>query len=214
MHSGKSTLLGTLLRLLELKAGTIEIDGIDIKTANLELLRRRGFITVSQDPLVLSNESLRFNLDPDGTSPDEFLIVGLSRTGLWPHFSTLSAAETNIIDIAEFGEHAILDRKISQFQQLSGGQSQLFALSRVLVKRGAMERAGVRLVVLLDEVTSSLDSVTESTIYRIIDEDFTQGDHTVIVVAHRLSVLSVYAVTGRDTVALMGDGMLREVFRI
>lgn len=116
-----------------------------------------------------------------------------------------------MINIPESGEHPILDRKVSTFQQLSVGQSQLFALSRALIKGNVLAGQGLKPVVLLDEVTSSLDSVTESTIYKIIDEEFTQRENTVIVVAHRLNVLSEFTVNGRDAVAIMGDGVLREV---
>ncbi len=69
----------------------------------------------------------------------------------------------------------------------------------------------MKLVIFLDEVTSSLDLATESTIHDIIDEEFTGKGHTVIVVAHRLSVLTERAGVGRDVVALMEDGRLQKV---
>ncbi len=86
LQSGKSTLLTTLLRFLEVQSGTIEIDGIYIKNVRLDLLRQRCFIAVSQDPLVLSTETLRFNLDPGSFASDEILIDALSKAGLWSHF--------------------------------------------------------------------------------------------------------------------------------
>lgn len=67
-------------------------------------------------------------------------------------------------------------------------------------------------VVLLDEVTFSLDVDTDSTIYRIVDEEFTQKDHTVFIVAHRLGNMFLQA--GRDGVACMADGRLVEVRRV
>lgn len=217
MHSGKSTLLATLLRLLELQSGRIEIDGIDIKEVRLDILRRRCFIAVSQDPLVLFNETLRFNLDPDASVSDEIIIGALSKVRLWSHFSagnTQSGGEMpTVINISGFGEHSILDQKISQFQELSVGQCQLFALSRALIKASSLRCFVVKPVVVLDEVTSSLDSDTESTIYRIIDEEFTEQGHTVIIIAHRLSVLTGYTKTGRDAVALMADGALQEIIQ-
>jgi ATP-binding cassette subfamily C (CFTR/MRP) protein 1 len=66
-------------------------------------------------------------------------------------------------------------------------------------------------VVVLDEVTSSLDVATESTIYRIVDEEFTKKGHTVITIAHRLG--NLYTKVGRDAVAFMADGRLQEVRR-
>jgi ABC-type multidrug transport system fused ATPase/permease subunit len=83
---GKSTLLLSLLRLLELESGEIELDGIDIKQVGLDLLRRRCFVAVSQDPLVLPNEPLRFNLDPDASISDDDLVAALNKAGLSSHF--------------------------------------------------------------------------------------------------------------------------------
>ncbi|KAI1271579.1 putative ABC transporter [Xylaria sp. FL0933] len=214
--SGKSTLLLTLLRLLELKSGKIEVDGVDIKGVNIDLLRRRCFISASQDPLLLSNETLRFNLDPDTSVSDGTVIEILTKTGLWPYFladKSHSGEERVTMHISGSDEHEILDRKVSQFQELSVGQCQLIALCRALVKVASLRRSGVKPVILLDEVTSSLDSVTESIMYRIINDEFTQKGHTVIIIAHRLSALQENAVIGRDAVALMEDGKLLEVIR-
>ncbi|KAI0814233.1 putative ABC transporter [Xylaria sp. FL0064] len=214
--SGKSTLLLTLLRLLELKSGKIEVDGVDIKGVNIDLLCRRCFISASQDPLLLSNETLRFNLDPDTSVSDETVIEILTKAGLWPHFladKSHSGKKRVTRHISASDEHGILDRKISHFQELSVGQCQLFALCRALVKVASLRRSGIKPVILLDEVTSSLDSVTESIMYRIIDDEFTQKGHTVIVVAHRLGALQENTVIGRDAVALMEDGKLLEVIR-
>ncbi|KAI0973805.1 putative ABC transporter [Xylaria arbuscula] len=215
--SGKSTLLLTLTRLLELKSGKIEVDGIDIKQVSIDLLRRRCFVAASQDPLILSNETLRFNLDPDISILDGVIIDILTKAGLWGHFrdkqtdpGTKSAATRQTSNLVG---HPILDRKMSLFQELSVGQSQLFAICRALAKVTALRQLGIKPVILLDEVTSSLDPDTESIIYRIIDAEFTQNGHTVIVVAHRLGTLQENTVVGRDAVALMGDGKLVELIQ-
>ncbi|KAF8851871.1 putative ABC transporter [Acephala macrosclerotiorum] len=205
--SGKSSLLLMLLRILELQSGKIEVDGVDISCLQLDLLRQRCFITVSQDALLLSNETLRFNLDPERSLLDEILIDALSKCGLWKHF----LASGTDLDISSFDEHPILDKKISSFPELSVGQCQIFALCRGIIKANAMRNVGIKPIVLLDEVTSSLDHATEATIHGIIDEEFTGKGHTVIIVAHRLSVLGEYMRPGRDVVALLGDGRLVEV---
>ncbi|CZR52737.1 related to multidrug resistance protein [Phialocephala subalpina] len=207
--SGKSSLLLTLLRILEVQSGKIEVDGVDISRVRLGFLRQRCFITVSQDALLLSNETLRFNLDPEVSLSDDILIDGLARCGLWKHFL---ASDTEV-NVPDFAQHPILDTKISLFSELSVGQCQLFALCRGIIKANAMRVGGVKSIVLLDEVTSSLDHATESTIHGIIDEEFTGKGHTVIIVAHRLSVLSEYMRPGRDIVAMLGDGKLVEVIR-
>lgn len=217
--SGKSTLLLTLLRLLELQSGRIELDGIDIKKVRLEVLRQRCFITVSQDPLLLANETLRFNLDPAGSLPNETLIASLQRTELWSHFLQGAPggeegfgvdSESGIHNLAS-DQHPILDRNLSSFPELSVGQGQLLALCRALIKAQTAECFGRKPVVLLDEVTSSLDSVTESIIHGIIDDEFTEKGHTVIWVAHRIGLLANHTVPGRDVIVLLGDGRLQEV---
>ncbi|MDP2439862.1 MAG: ABC transporter transmembrane domain-containing protein, partial [archaeon] len=66
--SGKSTLVGTLFRLLELESGSICIDGVDISRIGLDPLRRAVAI-IPQDPTLFSG-SLRHNLDPFGQADD------------------------------------------------------------------------------------------------------------------------------------------------
>lgn len=63
VRSGKSTLMLALLRLLDLKSGTIKVDGVDLSLVPRDLIRQRCFITVGQDPFILSQASLRLNLD-------------------------------------------------------------------------------------------------------------------------------------------------------
>ena len=60
--AGKSTICLSLSRIVELCGGRIEIDGIDIRKVDLQLLRRRVTV-ISQDPTLFKG-SLRFNLDP------------------------------------------------------------------------------------------------------------------------------------------------------
>ncbi|OKL59922.1 hypothetical protein UA08_04651 [Talaromyces atroroseus] len=208
-----STLLLTLLRLLELQSGHIELDGIDIKQVRLDLLRQRCFVVVSQDPLILPNETLRWNLDPDTSVPNDILVASLAKAGLWAHFFDSDRGRDVEINInaSGFDAHPILDRKVSLFQELSVGQCQLFALCRALVKVNALRRSGVKPVIILDEVTSSLDTATESTIHQIIDDEFTEKGHTVIIVTHRLGALEEHAETGRDIVALIANGRVQEV---
>lgn len=209
-------MLLTLLRLLELQSGTIELDGVDIGQVRLDLLRQRSFITVSQDTLLLSNETLRFNLDPNAALPEHIIIDALLRVGLWAQFNRKVTDESvhagyGTIDNSVSGEHPILDKKMSEFQDLSGGQAQLFGLCRALIHAAALSSAGVKPVVLLDEVTSSLDPATESKIYSIVEDELSSKGHTVIVVAHRLGGLTERAKPGRDVVAFMRGGRLQEV---
>jgi ATP-binding cassette, subfamily C (CFTR/MRP), member 1 len=174
---------------------------------------------VSQDPLLLSNETLRFNLDPAASLSHETLIASLERTELWSHFlqgaagvdEWLGSESGFATDVSSSNQHPILDKKLSMFPELSVGQCQLLALCRALVKAQTAQRFGRKPVVLLDEVTSSLDPATESIIHGIIDDEFTQKGHTVICVSHRIEVLAKHTEPGRDVVVLLVDGRLQEV---
>lgn len=201
---------------MELRSGKIEVDGVDIKHVRLDLIRQRCFIAVSQDPLLLPNETVRFNLDPDASESDDTLIVALTKARLWSHFfegdTNVGEEESaTVINLPGFGEHPVLDRKITSFQELSVGQCQLFALCRALVRASLLRRSGVKPVIVFDEVTSSLDTATESTIHRIVDDEFTKMGHTIIIVTHRLGALEEHIKIGRDAIALIGDGVLQEV---
>lgn len=213
--SGKSTLLLTLLRLLELQSGQIELDGVDITKVSADVLRERCFITVSQDPLLLSNETLRFNLDPTGTLSNETLIASLQKTELWSRFQQGATGMDEYFGVdsrSSSAFHHILDTKLSDLPELSVGQTQLLALCRALVKAHSAQCIGRKPVVLLDEVTASLDPATESIVHRLIDEAFTEKGHTVLWVAHRIDVLTKYTPPGRDVVVVvLGDGRLQEV---
>lgn len=70
--AGKSTLCLAITRILEVESGVIEIDGVDISSLDLNLLR--GKVTmIPQDPCLFTG-SLRFNLDPFDRHPDERLL--------------------------------------------------------------------------------------------------------------------------------------------
>ncbi|PQE27280.1 hypothetical protein CJF32_00000248 [Rutstroemia sp. NJR-2017a WRK4] len=209
--SGKSTILLTLLRLLELQSGSITLDGIDIKTTNLDVLRERCFITVPQDPLLLSNESLRFNLDPSCTLPNEILISALEKTQLWAHFlQAASTAATNIHLESNPHPHPILDANLSLLPSLSTGQTQLLALCRALVKAKSRQCIGRKPMVLLDEVTASLDPGMEELISGVVEEGFVEKGFTVVCVAHRREVWIKGVREGRGRVVVVGEGGIKE----
>lgn len=209
--SGKSTLLSALLRLLEISTGIIEVDGIDIKHVRLDTLRRRCFVTVTQDPLLMLNETLRFNLDPDSSVSDEIIIGAISKVGLSPYFLTSEAhqGERSTHDASR----PILNQQMSIFRALSMGQRQLFALCRALVKATSLRNSNIKPIILLDEVSSSLDATTESIVQGLIEDEFTGRGHTVVIVTHRLGALIEYCKPRRDTVVLMADGKVEKVIR-
>ncbi|KAF7947159.1 uncharacterized protein EAE97_004408 [Botrytis byssoidea] len=102
--SGKSSLLSSLLRLLEPSSGSITIDGIDLSNIDHQVLRER-LLTVPQD-----------NLDPLAQYTDSQLIAALQKVHLWSLFSALNGLAT-----------------IAPSNFLSQGQKQLFGLARVIL---------------------------------------------------------------------------------
>lgn len=174
-----------------------------------------------QDPLLLSNETLRFNLDPTTLVKNEILVAALTRTRLLSHFLQGAAGVDERLgeksglpnNVLSSDQHRMLDETLSVFPELSMGQAQLFALCRALVKAQTIECVGRKPIVLLDEVTSSLDPTTEEIMHGIIDDEFSRKGHTVICVAHRLEMIAKHMVPGRDVVIVLRDGQLQDVIK-
>ncbi|SCV28572.1 related to multidrug resistance protein [Fusarium fujikuroi] len=206
--SGKSTLLLALLRLLDTQSGSIEVDGIDLSQVPLSTIRERCFIIVTQDPFLLAQASLRFNLDPSETLSDIAILKALERTGLCGHFDT--HVQAKLADI--------LDSPFSSLPHMSTGQTQLFALTRALLRAEHCSIAGTKPILLLDEATSSVDGLTESTMRRVVKEAFTDNGHTVIEITHRLSGLKDIAQTAGHnpevSVVLLSQGGIQRQGRI
>lgn len=160
VFSGKSSLVATLLRLLEIDSGTIFIDGVDLSTVPRDTIRER-LVVIPQDPMILVG-NVRLNVDPASQKPDATLITALERVGLW--------------DILR--ERGGLDAEVTS-SSLSQGQQQLLALARAILTP--------RKIVLLDEPTSSVDADTDATMQRVLLQDF--ADCTIVTVAHRINTI-------------------------
>jgi ATP-binding cassette, subfamily B, bacterial len=161
--AGKTTLAKLLCRLYDPQQGAIEIDGIDLRTLDLEGWRSR-VAAVFQD-FVRFELSLRDNVAPNG-APDDVIFAALADAGA----SSVAGLDT------------ILARGYEGGTELSGGQWQRIALARALcaVRMGAG-------VVLLDEPTAQLDVRGEAEIFeRILTA--TQ-DCTTILISHRFSTV-------------------------
>jgi len=163
--SGKTTIISLLIRFYEIPKSTIVIDGIDIKDFTLESLRKHMAL-VSQETL-LFNDSLRKNI-----------IYGLKRNVSEKELieATKKARLYEFIKkLPEGFETTIGDRGV----KLSGGEKQRLSIARALLKKVE--------ILMLDEATSSLDSITEKMIQESIDEAV--KGRTSIVIAHRLSTI-------------------------
>jgi ATP-binding cassette subfamily C (CFTR/MRP) protein 1 len=196
--------------MIHLQSGLIELDGIDISQIPPTEIRQRCFVAVSQDLLMLPQEDLRFNLEPEESTSNAMLIQALTIVGLW---STFQCNNTRQGALQPNDDASILDQKLSQFPTLSAGQCQLFALARAIAKVNSLRAAGARPIVVLDEITSSVDAETEAKIHSIVDKEFSSHGHTVIIVTHRVGALADYVRVGRDVLVRMADGEVKEVVK-
>ncbi|CEH13993.1 abc transporter [Ceraceosorus bombacis] len=205
--AGKTTLMTTLLRMMELSSGSIFIDGVDISNLGLATLRSRISI-IPQDPLMFGG-SLRHNLDPLGECDDATLNNALQRACLLkPIGRTESASSsTSTINVVHQGSgtdanaqrppHLTLDTAIEdEGSNLSQGQRALISMARALVRHSQ--------IVVLDEATASVDYSTDAAIQRTISVDMVAK--TVLTVAHRLNTVISY-----DRVCIMDAGKIVEI---
>lgn len=194
-NSGKSTFILTLLRLAEVEGGDVVIDDLSITTVPRTTLRQ-GIIAVPQDPLLLPG-TIRFNADPFSKYQDEAILAVLDDVGL-----------LDIIRSAEGGLNASLDSL-----SLSRGQQQLFCLARALL--------GESRVVVLDEMTSSVDAATEEKMMSLVNDKF--ADRTILAIAHHLDTIRNFDIivvldqgrvveTGSPDELLSRDGVFRELW--
>ncbi|MBP8950643.1 MAG: ABC transporter ATP-binding protein, partial [Candidatus Promineofilum sp.] len=165
--SGKTTLTRLLFRLYDVDAGTITLDGVDLRAAGLGELRRHvGLVTQDVQlfaATVRDNLTLFANYDPARPAvPDDDVTAALESLGLGLWLRGLPDGLDTLLESGGKG--------------LSAGQAQLLALARVFLR-------DPRLVV-LDEASSRLDPATEGLLERAIDRLL--AGRTGIVIAHRL----------------------------
>ncbi|CAI7602046.1 unnamed protein product [Penicillium glandicola] len=189
--SGKSSLIALLLKLLDPITETAEnaiIDNTPLHRIDRNALRER-IIAVPQEAVFLPDgSSFRANLDPYNVSTLEECQVVLVAVGLW-----------NFVQ-----ERGGLDAGMSP-GTLSAGQRQLMSLGRALLRRFIRARNGSHSgILLLDEVSSSVDHETERVMQDIIRVQF--KDYTIIAVSHRLDMIMDF-----DRVVVMDTGEIVEV---
>jgi ABC-type bacteriocin/lantibiotic exporter with double-glycine peptidase domain len=163
--AGKSTLARLVTRLYDVKSGTIQVGGVDIREMALKDLRR-SVCYLPRDP-VLFEGTLGSNL--------RFVKPGASDRDL------RKAIELADLDGVVAAFPAGLHQRLGPDAcQLSGGQRQRLAIARALLQKPR--------IVILDEATSCLDPTSESLILRNVSDHLPTS--TLIVVSHRASTLS------------------------
>ncbi|MDF5720258.1 MAG: ABC transporter ATP-binding protein [Rhizonema sp. PD37] len=163
--SGKSTFVNLILRLFDPQFGQILIDGVDIRDMTQDALHAQISL-IPQDPS-LFHRTLLENI----------------------RYGRLEATNAEVIEAARKAHaHDFIERTKERYDslvgergvKLSGGQRQRIAIARVILKDAP--------ILILDEATSSLDSLTEKAIQDTLD--LAMNGKTVIVVAHRLSTIA------------------------
>lgn len=162
--SGKTTVTNLLLRFEDVQAGAIKIDGQDIRNITQDDLRK-NISYVPQEP-ALFHRSIYENIaygKPNAKKKD--VIIAAKK----------AHADEFIKEFKDGYETLVGERGV----KLSGGQRQRVAIARVMLK-GAP-------ILVLDEATSSLDSISENLIQSAFDE--AMKGRTTLVIAHRLSTI-------------------------
>ncbi|KAI0164007.1 ABC multidrug transporter [Xylariaceae sp. FL1272] len=195
--SGKSSFIAVLLKLLDplsTTADNVQIDGLSLARIDRSMLRQR-IIAIPQDAVFLPDGSTFFeNLDPVSVSTDGEAESVLKTINLWDFVAERGGLKAGMI--------------ASTFSQ---GQRQLFSLARAVLRRrirarslglgGCGSEGGI---LLLDEVSSSVDHKTERKMQEVIREEF--KNYTVVAVSHRLDMIMDF-----DRVVVMDRGEIVEV---
>ncbi len=178
--AGKSTLVDLIPRFHDVSNGEILIDGQNIKNYQLNDLRSLMGI-VSQEP-VLFNDTIRNNIALGGNTNDINAIQDAAKVA-------------NAIDFIVKKEQGFETIVGDRGSKLSGGEKQRITIARAIFKNPP--------ILILDEATSSLDTVSERQVQEAIDN--LMKNRTSIVIAHRLST-----VQNADEIIVLEQGEIRE----
>jgi ATP-binding cassette subfamily B protein len=178
--AGKTTITSLVARLYDPTSGSIRINGLDLRDAQMESLHDAVGV-VTQDAH-LFHDTIRANLAyaaPAATEAD--MVAALRAAQVWSLVDSLPSGLDTVVG----------DRG----HRLSGGEKQRLAIARLLLK-------GPGLIV-LDEATAHLDSESEQALQRALDEAL--RDRSALVIAHRLST-----VRHADLILVVDDGTVVE----
>lgn len=162
--AGKSTVANLLQRYYDVTSGSVSINGVDVREFDLMDLRMRIGV-VAQDPFLFDG-TVRDNLIlAKQEATEEELVAALEGASAWEFVSELpDKMDTRI------GERGI---------RLSMGEKQRLTIARVILRNPPL--------VILDEATSSVDTLTEAKIQQAVDN--LVKERTTLVIAHRLSTV-------------------------
>ncbi len=178
---GKSTLIDLIPRFNRRSSGLLTIDGTDINDVEIHSLRELIGV-VSQDVL-LFNDTIRENIAFGRPGATEKEIIEAAR---------MAYADEFINELPEKYNTVIGERGL----KLSGGQRQRIAIARAVLKNPPL--------LILDEATSSLDSVSEALVQKALEK--LMKDRTTIVIAHRLSTI-----INSDRIVVLDKGRIADI---
>lgn len=193
--SGKSTLLKLLPRFYDVDAGSVRVDGHDVREYALQALRDEIGI-VEQDPYMFSG-TVRENIAYGdrqtfaavaGDAPDERSEAAKQRT---VEAAQAAGAHGFILALPDGYETQVGERGV----KLSGGQRQRISIARALLNDPS--------IIILDEATSDVDTETEEVIQANLDR--LCEDRTAFIIAHRLSTIRE-----ADRIIVMDEGEILE----
>ncbi len=176
--AGKTTVFQLLLRFYDVAAGSVRIDGVDVRDADPAALRRRIGL-VAQDPVIFgasAMENIRYGR-PEASEPEIRAAAKI-------------AAAQGFLERLPDGFDTFLGEK---GVRLSGGQRQRIAIARAVLRDPA--------ILLLDEATSALDAESERAVQTAL-EHLSKG-RTTLVIAHRLAT-----VLKADRIVVMDEGRI------
>ena len=177
---GKSTLCQLLPRFYDVDAGSIRVDGLDVRHVTQSSLRRA--IGIVQQDVFLFADTIRENIRygrPEAS--DEEVEAAAKRAEIYDDIMAMPDGFDTYV-----GERGTL---------LSGGQKQRVSIARIFLKDPP--------ILILDEATSALDSVTEAKIQGAFDR-LSQG-RTTLIIAHRLSTIRA-----ADRILVIRNGRIAE----
>lgn len=179
--AGKSTLANLILRLYDPSKGRILIDGIDIRDIKLESLRKHIGI-VPQD-VILFGGTIEENIAYGKENATKEEIINAAK---------LANAHDFIVSLPQGYNTVVGERGV----RLSGGERQRISIARAILKNPP--------ILILDEATSSVDSVSESLIQEALKR--LMRGKTTFIIAHRLSTIKM-----ADKIVVLEKGRIREI---
>ncbi|KAG7845209.1 hypothetical protein KL941_003054 [Ogataea angusta] len=201
--AGKSTIITSFFRFVDLESGSIKIDGLDISKIGLKSLRK-GLTIIPQDPTLFSG-TIRSNLDIFGEYGELQMFEALRRVNLISIEDYQRIVDRNGAAVADETAQARgdnvnkfldLDSTVSEGGgNLSQGERQLLCLARSILKMPK--------ILMLDEATASIDYESDAKIQATIREEFSTS--TVLTIAHRLKTIIDY-----DKILLLDHGKVKE----